>query len=192
MSASTSAPIIELKGITKHFRRKPTLAERILMATGRGKAPPVLRAVDGIDLSVKRGEVLAIAGVQGNGQTELTEAIVGVQTAVQGSVKLQTARATVAIQKWMHPRQPMVGAGGRHEERLQPLRAAIDVICTCQELGDSRGRRGLVPIDGHRHLAPAAGRNLQPVLCLAVCFAEPLVQKLMGFSQGFACEGLRL
>jgi len=26
--------------------------------TGRGKAPPVLRAVDGIDLSVKRGEVL--------------------------------------------------------------------------------------------------------------------------------------
>ena len=58
MSASrttqTSAPIIELKGITKHFRRKPTLAERILMATGRGKAPPVLRAVDGIDLRRQR------------------------------------------------------------------------------------------------------------------------------------------
>ena len=47
-----SAPILELKGITRHFRRSPTLAERILMATGRGKPPPVLRAVDGVDLGV--------------------------------------------------------------------------------------------------------------------------------------------
>lgn len=44
--------------------------------------------VDGVSFSVRAGEVLAIAGVQGNGQTELTEAIVGLQHRVSGSVLL--------------------------------------------------------------------------------------------------------
>ncbi len=44
--------------------------------------------VDGVSFSVRAGEVLAIAGVQGNGQTELTEAIVGLQNRVTGSVQL--------------------------------------------------------------------------------------------------------
>ena len=35
-----------------------------------------------------KGEILAVAGVQGNGQTELTEAILGVQEHVAGSVML--------------------------------------------------------------------------------------------------------
>ena len=34
-------------------------------------------AVDGVDLEVRAGEIVAIAGVQGNGQTELVEAITG-------------------------------------------------------------------------------------------------------------------
>ena len=46
------------------------------------------RVVDGVDLDIARGEVLAVAGVQGNGQTELTEAIVGLQPDVSGSVRL--------------------------------------------------------------------------------------------------------
>src|SRR5690606_17765202 len=44
--------------------------------------------VGGVSFSVRAGEVLAIAGVQGNGQTELTEAIVGLQHRVSGSVRL--------------------------------------------------------------------------------------------------------
>ena len=37
-------------------------------------------AVDGVDLEVRAGEIVVIAGVQGNGQTELVEAIVGLRT----------------------------------------------------------------------------------------------------------------
>ncbi len=44
--------------------------------------------VDDMSFSIKRGEVLAVAGVQGNGQTELTEALLGLQTHVTGSIKL--------------------------------------------------------------------------------------------------------
>jgi simple sugar transport system ATP-binding protein len=42
--------------------------------------------VDGVSFSVRNGEVLAIAGVQGNGQTELAEAIIGLRKIHSGSV----------------------------------------------------------------------------------------------------------
>jgi simple sugar transport system ATP-binding protein len=47
------------------------------------------RAVDGVDLTVHAGEVLGVAGVQGNGQTELVEAVMGLRPVVAGSVRLQ-------------------------------------------------------------------------------------------------------
>jgi simple sugar transport system ATP-binding protein len=44
--------------------------------------------VDGISFEVRPGEVLAVAGVQGNGQTELTEAIMGLHGGVTGTITL--------------------------------------------------------------------------------------------------------
>ncbi|MGK9147183.1 ABC transporter ATP-binding protein [Plantibacter flavus] len=44
--------------------------------------------VDSVTFTVRTGEILAIAGVQGNGQTELTEAIFGLQTNVSGTITL--------------------------------------------------------------------------------------------------------
>ncbi|MFD1504386.1 ABC transporter ATP-binding protein [Georgenia yuyongxinii] len=44
--------------------------------------------VDNLSFSVRRGEILAVAGVQGNGQTELTETILGLTAPVTGSLTL--------------------------------------------------------------------------------------------------------
>ena len=44
--------------------------------------------VDGVTFSVHDGEVLAIAGVQGNGQTELAEAILGLRKIHSGSIEV--------------------------------------------------------------------------------------------------------
>jgi simple sugar transport system ATP-binding protein len=46
------------------------------------------RAVDELSLEVRAGEVLGIAGVQGNGQTELVEAITGLRPTLAGHVRL--------------------------------------------------------------------------------------------------------
>jgi len=54
---------------------------RVLTATGA-------IVVDDVDFTVRPGEVLAVAGVQGNGQTELVEAIVGLAARVEGNVIL--------------------------------------------------------------------------------------------------------
>ncbi|WP_315095126.1 ABC transporter ATP-binding protein [uncultured Cellulomonas sp.] len=47
-----------------------------------------VRQVDDVSFDVARGEIVAIAGVQGNGQTELTEVVLGLQAPVAGSVQL--------------------------------------------------------------------------------------------------------
>jgi simple sugar transport system ATP-binding protein len=45
-------------------------------------------AVDDVSFEVRRGEILAIAGVQGNGQTELAEALLGLRPGSTGSITL--------------------------------------------------------------------------------------------------------
>jgi len=47
-----------------------------------------VRQVDAVSFEVARGEIVAVAGVQGNGQTELTEVILGLQAPLAGSVLL--------------------------------------------------------------------------------------------------------
>jgi general nucleoside transport system ATP-binding protein len=44
--------------------------------------------LDDVSFTIRAGEVLAVAGVQGNGQTELTEAILGLRHHAKGSVTL--------------------------------------------------------------------------------------------------------
>lgn len=46
------------------------------------------KTVDDVSLEVHAGEILAIAGVQGNGQTEFAEALLGVQEHVTGTISL--------------------------------------------------------------------------------------------------------
>jgi general nucleoside transport system ATP-binding protein len=46
------------------------------------------KLINSLSLQVKAGEILAIAGVQGNGQSELTRAILNLEDHVEGSIKL--------------------------------------------------------------------------------------------------------
>jgi len=47
-----------------------------------------LPAVDGFDLDVRAGEIVGLAGVEGNGQRELVESIAGMRPSIGGSVHL--------------------------------------------------------------------------------------------------------
>jgi len=53
-------------------------------------------AVDGVTFSVAAGEILGIAGVEGNGQTELIEAIAGLRQAARGAITLDGRDVTHA------------------------------------------------------------------------------------------------
>jgi simple sugar transport system ATP-binding protein len=59
------------------------VVDGVTVVDARGQA-----VVDDVSFVVRRGEILAIAGVQGNGQTELTEALLGLQDQVVGRIEL--------------------------------------------------------------------------------------------------------
>jgi general nucleoside transport system ATP-binding protein len=51
-----------------------------------------LVAVDGVSLSVRPGEIVGIAGVSGNGQRELVEALIGQRAPVAGEIRVDGRR----------------------------------------------------------------------------------------------------
>ncbi|GAA0136328.1 ABC transporter ATP-binding protein [Paenibacillus sp. YSY-4.3] len=61
----------------------------LIVESGKGK-----NAVDGLSFSVRAGEIVGIAGVDGNGQTELIEAITGMRSIKSGEVLLQGTSVT--------------------------------------------------------------------------------------------------
>jgi general nucleoside transport system ATP-binding protein len=59
------------------------VAENLVVLSSTGA-----KAVHGVSLEVRAGEILGIAGVDGNGQTELAEALAGTRRAESGKVSL--------------------------------------------------------------------------------------------------------
>ncbi|MCI2959613.1 ABC transporter ATP-binding protein [Agromyces atrinae] len=80
--------------LTVH-KNPPTLGDRALIVEKLSVIDPLGQiVVNDVSFDVRGGEILAIAGVQGNGQTELTEAILGLQPRVRGTVSLDGATLT--------------------------------------------------------------------------------------------------
>ena len=60
------------------------------------------RAVDDVTFEVRSGEIVGIAGVQGNGQTELVEAITGLTLPIAGHVTIGGEDITLARPRRVH------------------------------------------------------------------------------------------
>jgi simple sugar transport system ATP-binding protein len=72
-------------------------------------------AVRGVDLEVRSGEIVGIAGVSGNGQRELAEAIAGIRVPTSGSIRLDGE--SIEGRGPAHARA--VGLGHVPEERMR-------------------------------------------------------------------------
>ena len=70
--------------------------------------------VDGVSFQVRAGEIYAIAGVQGNGQTEVTECLLGLETPTEGTIRVHGRNVSDAS---VHDRLRL-GIGYVPEDRL--------------------------------------------------------------------------
>ncbi|MEG3631832.1 ABC transporter ATP-binding protein [Streptomyces poriticola] len=82
--------------------------EKLRLAAAGGKA-----LLDDITFTIHAGEVLGIAGVEGNGQTELVDALIGLRHADSGTIRL----ADEEITGWPTRRRREEGIGYIPEDR---------------------------------------------------------------------------
>lgn len=75
-------------------KEKKPQAEILNIKDLRVKDERGLYAVDGLSLSVKAGEILGIAGIDGNGQSELAEALTGLKKIESGTITINSENIT--------------------------------------------------------------------------------------------------
>ena len=106
-SAGTQSPAVE----PSDDARPVVLDIRSLCADDdRGQ-----RAVDELSLTVRAGEIVGVAGVEGNGQRELVEAITGLRNATSGTVSINDQDASGARPR----RVTVIGVGHIPEDRAK-------------------------------------------------------------------------
>ncbi len=110
---------VQQKGGTVPEQQEPVLEIRNLYALDDRRLP-VLR---NINLTVRAGEIVGLAGVAGNGQRELAEVLSGLRTPTQGQVLVQGKEVTGADPRTM----TRLGVGRIPEDRLQGIVADLSV-----------------------------------------------------------------
>ena len=82
----SDAPIIELRGITKGFEKKLDIAGKIAQRLGAPIREEIVHAVDGVSLSIRKGEVVGLVGESGCGKSTLGRVVAGILPPSEGMV----------------------------------------------------------------------------------------------------------
>jgi ABC-type uncharacterized transport system ATPase subunit len=100
---------------------------RVRDKTGRDK-------VRGVTLEVRAGEILGVAGVDGNGQSELAEALVGLRKIASGRVLLKGADVTrLSVAKRRRMGMSYIPADRRHVGSVAEMSVADNAILGLQQ-----------------------------------------------------------
>ena len=110
------SPVLELTGVEKHFGGLP--------------------AVDGVDLRVDEGEILALVGPNGAGKSTLLKAISGLQPATRGSIRFQGSE--IAKTATHVVRQMGVSMALQHPRVFESMTARENVIVGATFGGEQR------------------------------------------------------
>jgi oligopeptide transport system ATP-binding protein len=76
--------LLEVKGLTKHFRLHADIFSRLA-----GEKPQTLKAVDGIDFQIRRGETLGLVGESGCGKSTTARLVTRLIEPSGGEVRLK-------------------------------------------------------------------------------------------------------
>src|SRR3954451_94520 len=82
MSASGSPPLLQVRGLVKHFPIKQGIFSRM-----RGMPASAIRAVDGVDFTIERGNTLGLVGESGCGKTTTGRCVLFLQRPTSGEVR---------------------------------------------------------------------------------------------------------
>lgn len=89
---AAAAPVTSAPSSAAHTVLAPAAAIGLQIRALQVEGDRGGRAVDGLSLEVRRGEIVGVAGISGNGQKELVEALLGQRVATSGSIEVNGQR----------------------------------------------------------------------------------------------------
>jgi oligopeptide/dipeptide ABC transporter ATP-binding protein len=87
--AREAPPLVSLRDLRAYYSIRGSFLGRLV-----GREAGVVRAVDGVSLDVRRGEVLGLVGESGSGKTTLGRAILGLVRATSGRIEFEGREIT--------------------------------------------------------------------------------------------------
>jgi oligopeptide/dipeptide ABC transporter ATP-binding protein len=80
---AADGPLLEVRDLKTRFSLRGSFMDRL-----RGHEAGSVKAVDGVNFELRRGEVLGVVGESGSGKTTLGRTLLGLVSASEGSIKL--------------------------------------------------------------------------------------------------------
>jgi simple sugar transport system ATP-binding protein len=111
-------------------KKAANIGEPVLTIEGLGvKDNRGHMAVDGLDMQVRAGEIFGIAGIEGNGQTELVEALTGLRKVYHGKLLLDGRDVTLTGTRQLIDQGLAHVPEDRHKHGLVLTYSVADNIC---------------------------------------------------------------
>jgi peptide/nickel transport system ATP-binding protein len=140
------SPLVSIRDLRTYYSIRGSFADRLV-----GREAGIVRAVDGVSLDLRRGEVLGLVGESGSGKTTLGRTLLGLVRATSGSIEFEGREiARLREREWRSLRRRMQVVFQDPHASLNPamtLEQAVGHPLDIHGLERDRARRRLRVID---------------------------------------------